>query len=381
MAGTFLDTAAEGLNFYVIQETSFGVGSSLQLTVTKTNNTTVTLSVTNTTSGSTLGQLTQQLINLVDSTLSLEGGDGLAAADLQDGGTDVQFDLRPNSSGYAAAQIKANLQPSSGMLGSVVGTTTLTQNLPDLIPRNHLYVTAGVTNLSLTFPLNTTTLADGYHDLAAVAYEGSHVRTQARATQTVRVQNTALSATFTNLVGGTNAAEEGTLQFQVAANGGTISKIELFGTGGSLGAISNLATVTFSVPGSSLDIGLHPFYAVVTSSTGRQYRTQTIWIPLIRARTAVRHPDQHPPHRARVDCHGRPQLRCPGHDQPDQRLPGAGHHRPRRQQRTLGGDKWQRRATILSRQGYTMIPCAMGWKISRPGADTVDAAGNIFDLI
>ena len=58
--------------------------------------------------------------------------------------------------------------PHSRQLGS-----TLTQNLSDLQPRNHLYVTAGAASLALTFPLDTTTLADGYHDLTAVAYEGT----------------------------------------------------------------------------------------------------------------------------------------------------------------------------------------------------------------
>ena len=63
--------------------------------------------------------------------------------------------------------------PSFTALGS-----TLTQNLSDLQPRNHLYVTAGAGSLALTFPLDTTNLADGYHDLTAVAYEGSDARVQ-----------------------------------------------------------------------------------------------------------------------------------------------------------------------------------------------------------
>jgi hypothetical protein len=41
----------------------------------------------------------------------------------------------------------------------------LNQNVSDLQPRNHLYLTAGVTNLSLTFPLDTTALSDGSHEL------------------------------------------------------------------------------------------------------------------------------------------------------------------------------------------------------------------------
>ena len=154
----------------------------------------------------------------------------------------------------------------------------LNQNLSDLQPRNHLYLTAGVTNLSFTFPLDTTALSDGSHELTAVIYEGSHVRTQARVTQSVRVQNTPLSATFTTLAGAANTVLNFTLLFSVAANTNTISKIELFTTGGSVGMVSNLASATFAVAATNLGVGLHPFYAVVTRSDGKQYRTETKWI-------------------------------------------------------------------------------------------------------
>jgi hypothetical protein len=158
------------------------------------------------------------------------------------------------------------------------GTNRLDENVSDLQPRNHLYLTAGVTNLSLTFSLDTTALADGSHELAAVVYEGSHVRTQARVTQNVRVQNTPLNASFTTLAGAANTVLDFTLLFSVAANTNTISTIELFTTGGSVGVVSNLSSATFTVVATNLGIGLHPFYAVVTRSDGKQYRTGTEWI-------------------------------------------------------------------------------------------------------
>ena len=152
------------------------------------------------------------------------------------------------------------------------------QNVSDLQPRNHLYLTAGVTNLSFTFPLDTTALADGSHELTAVVYEGSHVRTQARVTQSMRIQNTPLNASFTLLAGAANTVLNFTLLFSVAANTNTISTIELFTTGGSVGVVSNFSSATFAVAATNLGIGLHPFYAVVTRSDGKQYRTGTEWI-------------------------------------------------------------------------------------------------------
>ena len=63
-------------------------------------------------------------------------------------------------------------------------------------------MTAGLTNLAVSFALDTTTLADGYHQLTAVAYEGSHVRTQTRLDQSVVIHNTPLSATLSVAPGG-----------------------------------------------------------------------------------------------------------------------------------------------------------------------------------
>jgi hypothetical protein len=104
------------------------------------------------------------------------------------------------------------------------------------------------------------------------------VRTQARVSQNVRVQNTPLNATFTTLAGASNTILNFTLLFSVVANTNTISTIELFTTGGSVGVVSNLSSATFAVAATNLGIGLHPFYAVVTLSDGKQYRTETKWI-------------------------------------------------------------------------------------------------------
>jgi hypothetical protein len=160
-------------------------------------------------------------------------------------------------------------------------TNRLDENITDLYPRNHLYVMAGLTNLPLSFGFNTTTQADGYHELTAVAYEGSHVRTQTRITQNVTIQNTPLAAVFTCLLCDTNTALEATLQFSVVANTNTISRIELFSTGGSWGVVSNQPSAAFSLAGTDLGLGLHPFYAIVTRNDGKQYRTETKWIRLL----------------------------------------------------------------------------------------------------
>jgi hypothetical protein len=286
-ATNFLDTVAygfygsDGIGFSAANPPS--VGDYLQLVVTKTNGTQVTLAVTNAAPGTNISGLVGQLINAINGNSTLQAADGLVAADFipYDYYYDIpyaQFNLYARTAGWPASEILVAFSGSADLDISPTNTEALNQNVNDLEPRNHLYVTAGVTNLSLTFPLDTTALSDGFHELAAVVYEGSHVRTQARVSQNVRIQNTPLNATFTTLAGASNTVLNFTLLFSVTANTNTISTIELFTTGGSVGAVSNLSSATFTVVATNLGIGLHPFYAVVTRSDGKQYRTGTDWI-------------------------------------------------------------------------------------------------------
>ena len=280
----FLDSVAYGFCNFVITNAP-QTNDYLQITITKTNGTEVTLSVTNPPGNTSTPGLIQLLISAINTNASLMAADGLVAEDFIDytvyqdppvnGG---EFNLYAQTAGWPASQIQVALSGSADLVISPTGTQALDQNVSDLQPRNHLYVTAGVTNLSFTFPLDTTALADGSHELTAVVYEGSHVRTQARVTQNVRIQNAPLSASFTMLAGAANTVLHFTLLFSVAANTNTISTIELFSTGGSVGVVSNLSSATFAVAATNLGIGLHPFYAVVTRSDGKQYRTGTEWI-------------------------------------------------------------------------------------------------------
>jgi uncharacterized protein (TIGR03790 family) len=276
----FLDSIAFGIRSFVI-----GVGvvtnDVLTLTATKTNGMVVTTSVTNYAEGVTLNQFLQTFMAAINSTPGLQGDDGLVAEDLTRFASTnyYQFNLRARSAGWDAAQIQTHITGSFDIFPP--DNQRLDENLSDLQPRNHLYITAGVTNLVLPFALNTTNYADGYHELTAVAYEGSHVRTQKRVSQSVRIQNTPLATTFTCLLCDTNTGLEATLQFLVAANTNTITRIELFSTGGSWGVVSNQPSATFSLAATNLGLGRHPFYAFVTRNDGKQYRTETKWIRLV----------------------------------------------------------------------------------------------------
>ena len=229
-------------------------------------------------SGGNSPALVGQLFTAINSNPNLQGSDGVLADDYVLNPGSVTFNLYARSPGFQAAAIQVLPAAYKVIMSTPQGT--LTQNLSDLQPRNHLYVTAGASSLALNFPLDTTTLADGYHELTAVAYEGSDVRTQTRKTLPVQIQNSSLSATLTLLDLTNPAPVQGTYHIQVIANTNTVSRITLYSTGGALGAVTNQSTATFPVAGTNLWAGLHPFYAIVKTSGGLAYRTQTQWVQL-----------------------------------------------------------------------------------------------------
>jgi uncharacterized protein (TIGR03790 family) len=278
---TFLGSPANGLRNFCLGG-SLTIGTWLQLNVTKTNGVGLSLSVTNQSSTAALFDLAQQLAAAVNSSPALQGNDGLVAEDVSTGafGT-ASFNLRARGTGLNAAAIAVQVSASASVFVNQPAQMHLDSNLSDLQPRNHLYVTAGATHLALTMPLDTTKLADGFHELAAVAYEGSSVRTQSRITLPIQIQNSTLSANLILLDLAGTAPLQGTYHIQVVANTNSVSSISLFSTGGVLATVSNQPTATFAVDGSALGAGLHPFYAEVQTTSGAQYRTAVQSVRLV----------------------------------------------------------------------------------------------------
>lgn len=279
----FLDSQAYGQRTFTVEGT-LALNAYLSLTVVKTNGAVVSVGCTNSGPFTDIYALTAALTNLVNVHPDLTGPDGVVAEDLSQDlslPTRVQFVLRARSAGWQAAAITAELEAGGGLIVTPLGPQTLEENLEDLQPRNHLYVSAGLTNLTLEFPLNTTQMPDGYHLLSFVSYEGSHVQTPTRLDLPVVVSNTSLAAVMTCSPCATNTALETTITFTVVANTNQISRIELHGTGGLISAVSNQATAVFAVAGTNFGPGLHQFWAVVTRTDGKQYRTEPKFIRFV----------------------------------------------------------------------------------------------------
>ena len=274
-----LDGTATGYHYQRIDNAT-NVGDWIQLQFTKTNGTVVTVSVTNTTFGADYSAFIQSLVSAINAAPALQSADGVTAADF--GASSkipaTEFNIYARQGGWPAARLQMLATASPGVLLLPSGTHHLESNLGVLRARNHLYVSAGSAHLFLNATLNTLPLADGFHELTAVAYEGTSVRTQTRIARNVQIQNTPLSATLATLVGGTNTALEATLRFSVTANTSNIARIELFTTGGSVGIATSQPAAAFSLAATTLGMGLHPFYALVTDNSGKTYRTATQWL-------------------------------------------------------------------------------------------------------
>ncbi len=293
----FLDKVAFGMRGYVITNALVTVpaGNYLQCVLIKTNGSVVTVAVTNGVAGAAFNDFAKSFLDAINTNTAMQATDGIVVEDINMHEDEPywtyvysplndragEFNIRARSPGWPESQVQVAISGWPGFTVWDAGMDRLDENVSDLQPRDHIYITAGVTNLLQTFSFNTTMQADGWHQLSAVGYEGSHVRTQTRVSQNVRVQNTPLSAAFSCLVCDTNTALEATLQFSVVANTNAITRIELFSTGGSWGVVNNQSSAVFPVAATNLGLGLHPFYALVTRTDGKQYRTETKWIRLV----------------------------------------------------------------------------------------------------
>ena len=117
--------------------------------------------------------------------------------------------------------------------------------------------------------------------MTAVAYEGTSVRAQTHATLPVRIQNSSLTGSLSFVNADSTTAIESTFTAQVAANQTNVALIELFSTGGLLASATNQNSANFNVSASALGLGQHPFYAVITTTSGQKYRTASFTMRLV----------------------------------------------------------------------------------------------------
>jgi len=127
------------------------------------------------------------------------------------------------------------------------------------------------------FCLRHHPLADGWHQLTAVAYEGTSVGTQTRVTRSVLIQNTGLTATLAALPAGSVATPDQTLQFTVTAGTTNLARSELFSREAPWGDHQSTDGV-FTVNAASLAWACTPFspWSPTSPGSGTKHKRSVI---------------------------------------------------------------------------------------------------------
>lgn len=280
---TFLPSWVCGYQDYTFFSGTLTVGAWAEFTISKTNGQSIVIGATNQLAGVNATNLALQIFNQINARPELQNDAGVVADDLSILGGQTKFSIRARRAGYGAAQIGVTTARSSFSTGVSIAPSTykkLTKNVSDIVPRNHFYVSIGTSTLAAEIPLDTTLLEDGYHELTAVAYEGTSVRTQTQITNIICISNSPLAAILSSTNLTNNAPVQGLYQIRISANTNNVSRTTLFSTGRVLGTVSNTPLANFTVAGTNLWAGLHPFYAIVETHSGQRYRTATTWIRL-----------------------------------------------------------------------------------------------------
>jgi uncharacterized protein (TIGR03790 family) len=292
-ATEFLDAPVHAVRSYAVTNMP-AAGDYLRLRVKLPAGETVVISSTNETGNLKLADLVKNLVQAFNGDAVLSKPEGLVIEDInmhEDypyneyvyGTNDHsgEFNVRARSLGALRSQAEIELSGSGALEVKPSGNKHLDENIEDLRPRAHLYLAHGTTNVDITFPLDTRELADGYHTLEVVGYEGTHVQTQTRLAADVMVRNTGLEATLEIAGGATHVALDSEIPFRVIANGTNIASIELLGNGGVLAVVEGASEARLSLPAATLlGAGSHRFQARVIARDGGQFVTapQTVLI-------------------------------------------------------------------------------------------------------
>lgn len=188
--------------------------------------------------------------------------------------------------------------PTNGAVLSGVATisaTAVTAYTNGLEPQWELAVDGHVVRIGATneaiaatwtgsgFTLDTTTLADGWHDLRVIAYNNNPVRSQGEARRTVFVDNSGQSVALT---GPASLEYAGTGTFAVAVGGaGSVTGLTIQANGRTFATLPPSGG-SIDIPGSRFGYqGRTALYAIASLGNGRQVwsaplNVDLVWTPL-----------------------------------------------------------------------------------------------------
>jgi uncharacterized protein (TIGR03790 family) len=147
-----------------------------------------------------------------------------------------------------------------------------------LSARATIFLSEGRTNLVGTYSLVTTNLADGPHELTAVVYEGTAVRTQGRVTIPFVVDNNAVACAITNPpTGGTALLSESVTAYVQASS---VTSVEFYVEGKRL-ASTNAIPYVFSFAATNYGVGSVTLQAKAYASTGESVLSSNVTVTIL----------------------------------------------------------------------------------------------------
>lgn len=272
LSSNLLDTTSPAREYLVLEGTA-NTGDLVVLTITLTNGIVATNAVT-AAAGETPASLLQRLMNAVNADPLLTGTNGIAARFLNDvfGPTYSECELEARTPGPLAYSNLVDFLivpalPASGLDDAYSFTSRMDDNRDVLRARGTVLLHAGRATVVATQVLDTTTLPDGPHTLTAVAYDGSGVALQGRASVAFAVSNHPIAcilqpAAF-NLMWGQTA----TVSVSATTTDGTVTQLVLLAEG-KTNAFTAGASFTFAVETTNFGAGPVAFQARADSSAG-----------------------------------------------------------------------------------------------------------------
>ncbi len=147
-----------------------------------------TNTVTSTSTNDTRFSLMNTLRHLILGTPGLQDSTGAEVVNVRNITGAVEMSIRARTNTWDTYNMEIDFQSSgAGLTGSYTGK--LTSNADVMGARGMIFLRKGFAQLTASYSLDTTALADGRHSLRVVAYEGSALRTQGHAVIPFTVSN------------------------------------------------------------------------------------------------------------------------------------------------------------------------------------------------
>jgi uncharacterized protein (TIGR03790 family) len=269
----FLDGAYPAREFIELKGTARN-GDTVTCRITLTNGVTATNLVV-AAAGETALNVMTQLMGVINANPALAGPDGAVAKYLNyEVTTNVEAVLQARSPGPPGFNLLvdytiARASPHLGLGTNESFSGHFDDNVDVLRGRGEVFLSAGRPALTTVCALATTSLPDGPHELCAVAYEGSALKTQGRAIAPFSINNNSITCVVARPLPLQSSLRGAALTAEVSAatGDGAVTQVVLYAEG-KLFARTGAPPYAFAIPTTNFGAGPLTLQARADSDAG-----------------------------------------------------------------------------------------------------------------